>query len=152
MPDEHLTPDELRERGFTEAEIAEVARIGAEGVQVPTRQALHLVPPSDPLIAFFWARLDEDERVARDARRNEQFVYGTDRLFATGNDAIVSMAPHRAVDEIAAKKAVLDDYARYCAGVDNPARELICQVTRDVIKRLATVYARHPDYDEAWRP
>ncbi|WP_158226975.1 DUF6221 family protein [Amycolatopsis vastitatis] len=51
-----------------------------------------------------------------------------------------------------AKKAILDDYARYCADLDNPGRELICHVTRDVIKRLATVYDGHPDYTEDFRP
>jgi hypothetical protein len=54
--------------------------------------------------------------------------------------------------DVAAKKAVLDDYARHCADVDNPARELICQATRDVIKHLATVYDQHPDYREDFRP
>jgi hypothetical protein len=54
--------------------------------------------------------------------------------------------------DVAAKKAVLDDYARHCADLDNPARELICQVTRDVIKHLAAVYDQHPDYRQDFRP
>jgi hypothetical protein len=72
--------------------------------------------PVDPLIAFYWARLDE--------------------------------APDSA--DVRAKKAILDDYARYCADTSNPAREVICGVTRTVIRQLAAVYAGHPDYDEAW--
>lgn len=54
--------------------------------------------------------------------------------------------------DVAAKKAVLDDYARRCADLDNPAREMECQLIRDVIKRLCTVYAGHPDYTEDFRP
>ncbi|MFI5584449.1 DUF6221 family protein [Amycolatopsis sp. NPDC051758] len=56
------------------------------------------------------------------------------------------------LDDLAAKRAILDDYARHCANVDNPAREMICGVTRTVIRHLATAYADHPDYDPAWRP
>ena len=54
--------------------------------------------------------------------------------------------------DVAAKRAILDDYTRHCADLDNPARELICQTARDVIKHLATVYDQHPDYREDFRP
>jgi len=54
--------------------------------------------------------------------------------------------------DIAAKKAVLDDYARHYADTANPAHEMICTVTRGVIQRLATVYADHPGYNTEWRP
>lgn len=91
----------------------------------------------DPLLAFYWARLDEHEHLAREA--SDQ----------AGRQDLPSP---RLLDDLAAKKAVLDDYARHCADLENPARELICRVTRDVIKRLAAVYAGHPDYDPAWRP
>jgi hypothetical protein len=96
---------------------------------VPTREVVG-APPVDPLIGFYWARLDERERALRK------------RVFDVSQE----------LADVAAKKAILDDYARYCADLDNPARELICQVTRDVIKRLATVYAEHPDYSADFRP
>lgn len=51
-----------------------------------------------------------------------------------------------------AKKAILDDYARHCVDTANPAREMICAVTRGVIQRLATVYADCPGYNPEWRP
>jgi uncharacterized protein DUF6221 len=95
-------------------------------------------PVVDPLLAFYWARLDEHERLVREA--------------ADEQAGLQDLPGPRFLDDLAAKKAILDDYARYCADLDNPAREMICQVTRDVIKRLATVYADHPDYDPAWRP
>jgi hypothetical protein len=96
---------------------------------VPTREVVGEAPV-DPLIGFYRARLDEREQALR------KRVFDVSRELA----------------DVAAKKAILDDYARHCADLDNPARELICQVTRDVIKRLAAVHDAHPDYDEAWRP
>ncbi|MEV6879683.1 DUF6221 family protein [Amycolatopsis sp. NPDC051128] len=79
----------------------------------------HELPgPVDPLLAFYWARLDEQ-----------------------------ADSP-----DVHAKRAILDDYARHCADLDNPARKVICEVTRTVIKHLATVYADHPDYTEDFRP
>lgn len=57
MPDENLTPDELRERGFTEEEIAQVAQVKEAGVAWPGSAPA----PLDPLLAFVRARLDERE-------------------------------------------------------------------------------------------
>lgn len=143
---------------------------------VPTREVVGEAPV-DPLIGFYWARLDEREALARsaspgpwrlDSDRFPESIHGAGgddvvsggrwggeaRVFDRDEDAahIVDNDPQAVLDDVAAKKAILDDYARYCADVDNPARELICRVTRDVIKRLATVHAGHPDYDESWRP
>ncbi|RSD21989.1 DUF6221 family protein [Amycolatopsis eburnea] len=152
---------------------------------VPTREVVGLAPV-DPLIAFYWARLDEAETKARAAAQTfggapdwqfqrltdddfgtDYFLHVADRTipaatrpgeedtgpFVASELALIAdRDPQAVLDDVGAKKAILDDYARYCADVDNPARELICQVTRDVIKRLATVYAGHPDYDPAWRP
>jgi hypothetical protein len=94
---------------------------------VPARNVVDVEPTVDPLIAFYWARLDERQARA-DILRGEDLA------------------------DVRAKKAILDDYARYCADLDNPARELICQTSRDVIKRLAAVYDQHPDYREDFRP
>jgi hypothetical protein len=95
---------------------------------VPTREVAGEAP-IDPLIGFFWARLDELEDDAKLSGPGiEVYDGGQWRRQA---DATLA--------DVRAKKAILDDYARYCADVDNPARELICRVTRDVIKRLATV-------------
>jgi hypothetical protein len=142
MSDEHETPEELRKalrkKGLTEQEVDEVVRIATTGVTVPRRRLAVVnehVPtresvgeaPVDPLIAFYWARLDERQARA-DVLHGEELA------------------------DVRAKKAILDDYARYCADLDNPAREMICQVSRDVIKRLATVYDGHPDYTEDFRP
>lgn len=89
----------------------------------------------DPLIVFYWARLDEIERQA------------------DGADPATFTAPfRRTLADVAAKKAILDDYERRCRDITNPAREMECALIRGVIRQLATVYAGHPDYDESWRP
>ncbi|MEU7787683.1 DUF6221 family protein [Amycolatopsis sp. NPDC049159] len=109
---------------------------------VPTREAVHLEPVSDPLIAFFWARLDEAEDDAKSSGPGIEVYDGGEWR----RQADMTLA------DVRAKKAILDDYARRCADLDNPAREMECQLIRDVIKRLATVYAGHSDYTEDFRP
>jgi hypothetical protein len=99
--------------------------------RAPTREVLDLEPIVDPLIAFFWARLDEEEPPAH----GDEFL-----------------PPSKAVRDLAAKRSILDDYARRCADLDNPAREMECRLIRDVIKRLCSIYDGHPGYDPAWRP
>ncbi|WP_290055653.1 DUF6221 family protein [Amycolatopsis solani] len=84
-------------------------------------------PKLDPLIAFYWARLDD--AAASTDRPSQRFLA-----------------------DLAAKRAVLDDYARHCAEPDSPAREMVCKVMRTVIKRFAVAEADHPDYREEWRP
>jgi hypothetical protein len=111
---------------------------------VPTREVAGLAPV-DPLIAFFWARLDEREAEYRQGVA----LYDFD---GNGDEAWIEEESKRGLADVAAKKAILDDYARRCADLDNPAREMECQLIRDVIKRLATVYAGHPDYSADFRP
>lgn len=123
-----------------------------EHQHVPTREVVGLAPV-DPLIAFYWARLDDEERELRETAaagaRDNAWMRDVEDL---KDEAPTGEPSKRGMDDLAAKRAILDDYAGYCADVDNPGRELICQVARDVIKRLATVHAGHPDYDPAWRP
>lgn len=135
MPDDHLTPDELRARGLTEEEIGKVARIAEEGIRFPARQKLQLVPPPDPLIAFLRARLDEREAKARafpeEHRRWRDAGYVDDRggrlealdigrtvVFAgPGDDGplqavevqhIADNDPAFVLDDVAAKRRIID--------------------------------------------
>src|SRR5690348_10508977 len=99
------------------------------------------------LVEFLKARLDEDEQVAQATRRNEQRVPGTEHWFATHSEAIVSMAPHRAVAEVEAKRRIM-------AWASDPKMnpELIPEAERYyILTALALPYADHPDHDEAWR-
>jgi hypothetical protein len=156
VPEENPTPDELRAMGVTEEEIGKIAEIKRSGVPWPSRrEVVHLEPVSDPLIAFFWARLDETQEDLLAAKAD---AYGGAsgaalRVVESGESRQAVVRRLEAIQrDVAAKKAVLDDYARRCADLDNPAREMECQLIRDVIKRLATVYAGHPDYTEDFRP
>ena len=111
------------------------------------------------LVEFLGARLDEDDEVARATRKNEQRVPGTDRWFASHSNAITSMAPHRAVAEVKAKRRLLDlhepaeteyidgDVCMACTAVgDGPHYPCL------TLRLLALPYTDHPDYREEWRP
>lgn len=129
-----------------------------------TRDVAYLEPIADPLIVFFWARLDEVERIAGSAKRGPWQADGSSVIAGHPTDEVVDFAwddsaehialhdPRAVLDDVAAKKAILDDYERRCRDTANPAREMECQLIRDVIKHLATVYAGHPDYREDFRP
>ena len=109
------------------------------------------------LITFLRARLDEDEEVARATRKNEQFVRGTDRWFASHSNAITSMAPHRAIAEVEAKRQIIEHNARLHQMADpatHPDQEYVLAAgASDYVLRLLTLpYADHIDYREEWRP
>lgn len=142
---------------------------------VPTRDVAYfdgdgnqVAAMPDPLIVFYWARLDDVERAARyvlsDYAQHEEAwsVPSTgvlqlgDDLVPTGDgplaEFIAGNDPQAVLDDIRSKKAILDDYERRCRDTTNPARELECRLIRGVIQQLATVYAGHPDYREDFRP
>ena len=106
---------------------------------------------SDDLITFLRARLDEDEEVARATRKNEQFVHGTDRWFASHSNAITSMAPHRAITEVEAKREILDEMEALIAAADDDrlpddARQADEATARIVLRLLAKPYSSRPEY------
>ena len=103
------------------------------------------------LVEFLRARFDEDSEVADTTRKNEQFVYGTDRWFASHNNAITSMAPHRAVVEVEAKRRILEEHDPAhdpCDAHDANFETIPCPT----LCMLALPYAEHKDYREEWRP
>lgn len=182
----------------------DVAYFDDEGTEVPGMV--------DPLIVFYWARLDEeqgevdpylrdpfegasdDERHERHAHRAyeykttegqrkgwpyvddppegdgwelnttsrdpdafERFEYTEERYWRRlrpGGPDEWKPSPRyvRQAADVAAKKAILDDYERRCRDTTNPARQMECTLIRGVIRQLATVYDGHPDYRPEWRP
>lgn len=105
------------------------------------------------LVEFLTARLDEDETVARETRWHEQFVFGTDRWFASHGNAITSMAPHRAVAEVAAKRIIITEFeeCRDEAPVGDRYTGQLEALDR-VIRTMGVVHADHPDYCQEWKP
>lgn len=128
------------------------------------------------LVEFLKARLDEDEAAAKAAGEfdGETWVARGDAVLENVPDGtrgewiaqrcedddtaahIARHDPARVLADVAAKRAILDGY-RMLAWVlgdeDAPGtlkdREFIL---RGVLKRLATVHARHPDYRQEWKP
>jgi hypothetical protein len=185
MPDHRETPEELRARGFTDEEIEKIARIASEGVPFPTRDVVYLEPISDPLIAFYWARLDEraaaaapDDAIAAVIAEHDAASPSIDMLVGREVERALrrsGLVPSRReiLADVAAKKAILDDYAttmrvrdelsakfRAAPAEGKSPRDLAtweradyeATILRTVIKQLATVYEGHPDYDAAWKP
>lgn len=139
------------------------------------------------LVSFLTARIDEDEAVAKKAaglvgvgaasRRytawsydREQFRVTTDgtswiNAKDTGDacgEHIARHDPARVLAEIAAKRAIIQDYLLVTANnaierasggdeVAALARDLIVKSLRMALRRLASVWSEHPDYDPAWK-
>lgn len=121
------------------------------------------------LTGFLLARLDEDEAVAREAQvtgdgwwhDGDGEVWSHEQLVA--HPTMVAHAEHvarndpaRVLAEVAAKRAIVDE-ARMRAGDSfaTPEHEgMRWSVTayREVVCRLAAVYADHPDYRDEWKP
>ncbi|SCD40986.1 hypothetical protein GA0115251_106923 [Streptomyces sp. TverLS-915] len=125
---------------------------------------------SADLLAFFRARLDEDEAEARTVRwdgSNNRLDWhlpasatvdvGDDEFYTGDRTVAAHIARHdpaRVLLEVEAKRRVLRAHDKWCEGR--------CEAKYPEggfdaahywsIKSLAAVYADHPDYDESWRP
>jgi hypothetical protein len=112
------------------------------------------------LAEFLAARLGEDEADAEAAcgshwtAQDPDDDYEADRVWVSGDRGLVCRAGFRTADHIARH-----DPARVLREVE--AMRGILEAHRRVptdsglavaVHHLATVYADHPDYDEAWRP
>lgn len=131
------------------------------------------------LIEFLRARLDEDEDTAKraafgwgsawradcDDEDCDWVVHAdgkTDMLATEDGDVARHVAGHdpaRVLADIAARRAVVDIAAEaFAARQDRMTGSEIWEnagergVMTATLRHLATVYAEHPDYDEAWRP
>lgn len=121
------------------------------------------------LIDFLKARIDEDEAAAAlvttpiyacdghdrqwdcIAQPHEKWADGTDRLPNHHATWTPIYEPARVLADVAAKRAIVDDCGQVFAG-DQPVAAQAVWVAGRALKRLAAVYADHPDYDERWRP
>lgn len=117
---------------------------------------------TDDLIAFFEARLDDDERVARAKRPtwdddepadaedlwNAQ-VHTSDCGYRMGafNDDCICEAPSFTLAEVDAKRRILDALEPEAAGNSLDAR-----FHAHLIRLLALPLADRPGYLEEWRP
>lgn len=130
----------------------------------------------DDLVQFLRARLDNDERIAREADegpwqlktlgRHDQAAVSTegpgalvqlDGVRATANGAhIAHHDPARVLREIQAHRTTVDEYD-IALGVPAATDQAAywkghVETLREVCLRLATVHADHPDYQAAWGP
>jgi hypothetical protein len=124
------------------------------------------------LAAFLTARLDEDEAAAVAGAGSA--VYG--HMGDTAAEEVLGMAvsegcsgegiehlerwlPARVLAEVAAKRAIVDDYQAIKGHRDTvedepkqwAATHMIVVSLRSVLAQLANVYAKHPDYREEWK-
>lgn len=125
------------------------------------------------LIGFLRARLDEDERVARDANTSPEMVTGIPRSYAAAPVAIhiARWNPARVLAEVAAKQKVVNLHSPRrtpgptmpvggewtetynldcitCGGDDRLSPSWPCKT----ILLLAAPYADHADYWQGWTP
>ena len=118
------------------------------------------------LIEFLRARLDDDERTAREAGSRsvnwsvngtwhlegvEHDVVGEEEAFCHPHNVehIARHDPARVLREVDAKRRILELYDV------STSRELkldAWELMKHAVRALALPYADHPDYDESWRP
>jgi Family of unknown function (DUF6221) len=118
------------------------------------------------IIAFLHARLDEDERMARDTKNtkwdgtssvlDERGTYVAVGPYGCEMDEdcvahITRWDPTRVLAETEAKRVVLDVLAR-CANVKWTGTYAVVEEARRALHALALPYVDHPNYDTAWRP
>jgi hypothetical protein len=107
------------------------------------------------LVEFLRARLDEDERVARQHHLTNWHFDGiknhivnddgvTVAIVRTTQEHIQRHDPARVLREVEAKRRIIDlaDSLGYVTNDAEPA----------ILAALALPYADHPDYREEWRP
>ncbi|WP_433463450.1 DUF6221 family protein [Spirillospora sp. CA-128828] len=122
------------------------------------------------LVEFLRARLDKDERIARACsgtpwKATPSGTVSTDtdepaQVATVDNDAyaehISRHNPSRALDEVTARRQILDEYEKQSwilgQGHRTPELEAAQAVRETVLRLLALPYAFHPAYQEEWRP
>ncbi|MFI1580031.1 DUF6221 family protein [Embleya sp. NPDC020630] len=134
---------------------------------------------TDDLVAFLRARLDEaahdanaaaseigpdwyyDAESGSVASRREHDMVATgaqDQLGPERGAHIARHDPARVLRDVAARRRIVENYTKVCGygrGGYTPRDEayvLAEGALATTIKILATVYADHPDYQEAWKP
>jgi uncharacterized protein DUF6221 len=113
---------------------------------------------TDELIAFYAARLDEDERWAKALPSMEDITRAQDAgvISLAGAKALGILASRdRVLREVAAHRAIvrrcsarMNEMDEYPNGLVSPRALLARQILAD----LAAVYSDHPDYRQEWAP
>lgn len=99
------------------------------------------------IVDFLRARLDEDERAAVAARDSVPWtVKGKDTPVG---EHLGRHLPDRVLREVAAKRAILDQYQEVMAD-QFPGRDRGAMVR--VVDQMLSVYSDHEDYDPGWAP
>jgi hypothetical protein len=129
----------------------------------------------DDLVQFLRDRLDEDERVAREAastQRNGGSWQFSEMQVRAGDGAPVTKHtwvgegshiarhdPARVLAEVQAKRLLLDRWSELQDRIDSEddqekrGRLALTRHGLDMfVFQLGTVYADHPDYRQEWRP
>ncbi|MFC4048552.1 DUF6221 family protein [Actinomadura syzygii] len=126
------------------------------------------------LVEFLRARLDRDERIARDCTGHAWRAAPSGRVEANpepgaGEPVAVARAetdayaehiarhhPSRTLAEVAARRRIVDDYEKQAWVLDqghrSPEAEAAQAVRENVLRLLALSYATHPAYQQEWRP
>jgi hypothetical protein len=117
------------------------------------------------LVTFLRARLDEDEREATWAaeeaggavwtiRSIDVVLFDDTDRYVSGNaqnevrDHIARHDPARVLDDVAAKRRIVDEAERYSPELEHGDNgEWALEM---VLRLLAAPFAQHPDFDPAW--
>jgi hypothetical protein len=109
------------------------------------------------IVDFLSARLDEDERMAREAHSILLLIGSDTRVLVEGSDErntylhIERHSPARTLNEVAAKRSLIAAFPGTCRSVAPPGPCGECEGEECVtIWTLAAVWSDHPDYDPEW--
>lgn len=114
----------------------------------------------NPLLAFYAARLDEDQSVAIVAllvpaewyEIAQQAVACTDTIeIGFAYQHIVRRDPARALREVEAGRRLIKRYVSVTGYLDRQD-EGYAEACLDAFRDAASVWSDHPDYDPAWAP
>lgn len=115
-----------------------------------SERASHVIaasgPPTvDDLCTFLRRRIAEDKAIAEECTGPDWQV---DLGDGDNAEHIARHDPARILAEADAKLAVLDELDRAVLGQPRPFIDALLFVAQ----QMGTVYARHPDYKDNWRP
>ncbi|MFI6251485.1 DUF6221 family protein [Streptomyces sp. NPDC051016] len=133
----------------------------------------------DELVRFLRARLDEDEKRLWHMRKQvidrpwsafpydaggwrigipngqDGFVVARGMEQAAAEHIVVAADPARVLRDIEAKRAIVNEYAEVASNDTDGAYEYAvgwANALGTAARQLASVYADHPEFQDAWRP
>jgi Family of unknown function (DUF6221) len=102
----------------------------------------------DHLVAFLLARLDEDEEAARTQMRGGEILPFESITQAADHGA--RHGPLRVLREVAAKRAAIQLWRDTLRAPRDGLGAGRADVAEALIVVMATVFAKHPDFDPTW--